>query len=155
MSWPSNVGPPLARPDTGTGIDPPLLERVFELFTQGDTTRARVAGGLSIGLTVARHLVELHGGTIQARSAGRGRGSSFEVRLPRAVGVPITSSSRSTRTRSSSSYANRDQPRRIAAAPAWPPPDAAMPTTPMATPSPSRKGASFTTAVRASPPGSV
>ena len=68
--------------DTGVGIEPDLLDKVFELFTQGDTTRARAAGGLGIGLTIARHLVALHGGTIAARSAGRDHGATFEVRLP-------------------------------------------------------------------------
>jgi len=69
--------------DSGIGIEPELLDKIFELFTQGDVTRARAAGGLGIGLTIARALVELHGGTITARSAGRDRGATFEVRLPR------------------------------------------------------------------------
>src|SRR5207249_3010558 len=69
--------------DSGMGIEPELLDKIFELFTQGDVTRARAAGGLGIGLTIARALVELHGGTITARSAGRDRGATFEVRLPR------------------------------------------------------------------------
>ena len=73
--------------DTGIGIEPELLGHVFDLFTQGDGGRARAAGGLGIGLTVVRHLVELHGGTIEARSAGRGRGSTFVVSLPRVDAV--------------------------------------------------------------------
>ena len=76
--------------DTGTGLEPRLLDRVFDLFTQGDAARTRAAGGLGIGLTVARHLVELHGGTIEARSRGLGQGTTFEVRLPLAVTSPIT-----------------------------------------------------------------
>jgi signal transduction histidine kinase len=86
--------------DTGAGIDPELLPHVFDLFTQGDATRARSAGGLGIGLTVARHLVELHGGAIEARSGGKGRGASFEVRLPRqpAGGASATETAGDART---------------------------------------------------------
>jgi signal transduction histidine kinase len=62
-----------------------MLSRVFDLFTQvpGSTTRAQ--GGLGIGLTLVKQLVELHGGSIEARSDGPGRGSEFVIRLP-AVG---------------------------------------------------------------------
>jgi signal transduction histidine kinase/CheY-like chemotaxis protein len=69
--------------DSGIGMDAALLEHAFDLFTQGDTTRSRAAGGLGIGLTIVRHLVGLHGGTIEARSRGPDRGSAFEIRLPR------------------------------------------------------------------------
>jgi two-component system, sensor histidine kinase len=68
--------------DTGDGIPPALLERVFELFVRGDHTPARSGGGLGIGLTLARRLAELHGGSVQAASEGPGRGSTFTVRLP-------------------------------------------------------------------------
>jgi len=68
--------------DTGVGIERELLDHVFGLFTQGDATRARSAGGLGIGLTVARNLIALHGGTIEARSGGRGQGTTVTVRLP-------------------------------------------------------------------------
>jgi PAS domain S-box-containing protein len=68
--------------DNGIGIAPELLPRVFDLFTQADTSLDRSEGGLGIGLTLARGLVQLHGGTIEARSAGVGRGSEFVVRLP-------------------------------------------------------------------------
>ena len=61
-----------------------MLPRVFELFAQGDRTLERSPGGLGIGLTLARRLVEAHGGTIEAESGGAGRGSVFTVRLPRA-----------------------------------------------------------------------
>jgi CheY-like chemotaxis protein len=74
--------------DTGLGIEPELLAHVFEPFTQGDTSRARAAGGLGIGLTVVRQLVQLHGGTVEARSQGRGRGTTFEIRLPLSDLVP-------------------------------------------------------------------
>jgi PAS domain S-box-containing protein len=68
--------------DTGIGIAPELLPRIFDLFVQGDRSVARSQGGLGIGLTLVRRLVELHGGTIRAESAGPGRGSEFIVRLP-------------------------------------------------------------------------
>jgi CheY-like chemotaxis protein/anti-sigma regulatory factor (Ser/Thr protein kinase) len=68
--------------DTGIGLPPEMLHRVFELFTQADRTLDRSEGGLGIGLTVARRLAELHGGEISARSEGLGRGSTFTVRLP-------------------------------------------------------------------------
>jgi len=87
--------------DSGMGIEPELLDKIFELFTQGDVTRARAAGGLGIGLTIARALVELHGGTITARSAGRDRGATFEVRLPRrqapASAPPVAEPARAAR----------------------------------------------------------
>jgi signal transduction histidine kinase len=56
---------------------------VFELFTQIDATMDRAEGGLGIGLSLVKRLVELHGGTVSAHSAGRGCGTSFVVRLPR------------------------------------------------------------------------
>ena len=66
--------------DNGVGLAPELLPRVFDMFAQAD--RARAAGGLGIGLALAKMLVELHGGRIEARSDGPGRGSEFAVRLP-------------------------------------------------------------------------
>ncbi|XUW92797.1 response regulator [Burkholderia sp. M6-3] len=68
--------------DDGEGIDPKLLPRVFDLFTQGDSALDRAQGGLGIGLTLARHLTELHGGSIRCRSGGRGQGAEFTVELP-------------------------------------------------------------------------
>jgi signal transduction histidine kinase len=68
--------------DQGVGIAPALLPHVFERFRQGDASRTRVYGGLGIGLTLARHLAEMHGGAIVAASDGEGLGSSFTVRLP-------------------------------------------------------------------------
>ncbi|HEY0511037.1 MAG TPA: ATP-binding protein [Thermoanaerobaculia bacterium] len=68
--------------DTGVGIAPELLPRVFDLFTQGDRSLDRSRDGLGIGLTLSRRLVELHGGTIEAHSEGLGKGSEFVVRLP-------------------------------------------------------------------------
>jgi CheY-like chemotaxis protein len=69
--------------DTGAGIAPELLGKVFELFVQGERTLDRAQGGLGIGLTLTRALVEMHGGTVEARSAGAGRGATFSIRLPR------------------------------------------------------------------------
>jgi PAS domain S-box-containing protein len=68
--------------DTGVGIAPEHLPRVFDLFSQVDPALERSAGGLGIGLSLVRSLVELHGGTVEARSEGRNRGSEFVVRLP-------------------------------------------------------------------------
>ena len=69
--------------DTGAGIPPELLGKVFDLFVQGERTLDRSQGGLGIGLTLTRALVQMHGGTIEARSAGAGRGAIFTIRLPR------------------------------------------------------------------------
>jgi PAS domain S-box-containing protein len=68
--------------DTGIGIPPMLLSRIFDMFTQLQAHRDRTYGGLGIGLTLARRLVQLHGGTITASSEGPGRGSQFTIRLP-------------------------------------------------------------------------
>jgi PAS domain S-box-containing protein len=68
--------------DTGTGISPRLLPRIFDVFTQDDRTLDRAQGGLGLGLTLVRRIVELHGGNVEAHSAGRGHGSEFVVRLP-------------------------------------------------------------------------
>ncbi len=68
--------------DTGIGITPELLPRVFDLFAQRDSFLARSEAGLGLGLTLARTLVKLHGGTINAHSEGADRGSEFVVRLP-------------------------------------------------------------------------
>jgi PAS domain S-box-containing protein len=68
--------------DTGAGIAPELLPRVFDLFVQAGTSPHRSQGGLGIGLTLVRKLVELHGGSVEAGSAGSGQGSTFIVRLP-------------------------------------------------------------------------
>jgi signal transduction histidine kinase len=68
--------------DNGTGIAPEVLPHIFDLFTQGPRSLARSEGGLGVGLNVVRNLVNMHGGTITAESAGIGRGSRFTLRLP-------------------------------------------------------------------------
>jgi PAS domain S-box-containing protein len=68
--------------DDGMGISPELLPRVFDLFVQGERTLERAQGGLGIGLTLVKSLVEMHGGAVEARSEGAGRGSEMVIRLP-------------------------------------------------------------------------
>jgi signal transduction histidine kinase len=75
--------------DSGVGIASEQLSSIFNLFAQSGTTIARTQGGLGIGLTLVRTLIELHGGTVIARSEGRGRGSEFEVTLPAVVGKDL------------------------------------------------------------------
>src|SRR5213596_1528369 len=65
-----------------SGFLPQMLPHIFDLFTQADRSLARSEGGLGIGLTIVRNLVELHGGTVTVESDGQGRGSEFIVRLP-------------------------------------------------------------------------
>jgi PAS domain S-box-containing protein len=71
--------------DNGEGIEPAFLPHVFDRFRQADATTSRAHGGLGLGLAIVRQLVELHGGTISVRSAGRNSGSSFVVALPMMV----------------------------------------------------------------------
>jgi signal transduction histidine kinase len=68
--------------DTGVGIPAKALPFVFQRFWQGETAVHRGIGGLGLGLALARHFVELHGGTIQAASEGEGKGATFTVTLP-------------------------------------------------------------------------
>ncbi|HEX7183940.1 MAG TPA: ATP-binding protein [Thermoanaerobaculia bacterium] len=68
--------------DDGIGIPSEMLSRIFEMFAQVDTSLERAQGGLGIGLTIARSLVEMHGGAIEAASDGSGKGSVFRIRLP-------------------------------------------------------------------------
>jgi len=81
--------------DTGIGIGEQFLPYVFDRFRQEDTSRTRVHGGLGLGLAIVRHLVESHGGTVQAQSLGDHKGSTFLVKLPlrTAVGQEMKSKS--------------------------------------------------------------
>jgi signal transduction histidine kinase len=90
--------------DTGQGIEPSFLPHIFERFRQADSSSTRAHSGLGLGLAIVRHLIELHGGTIEASSAGMGKGSTFTVRLPMA----------STPTAAPSRRAHASQPQTVA-----------------------------------------
>jgi CheY-like chemotaxis protein/two-component sensor histidine kinase len=77
--------------DSGNGIAPELLPRLFDLFVQGRQAPDRQVGGLGLGLAIVRTLVELHGGSVRAASEGEGRGSRFTVTLPRALQGQVSS----------------------------------------------------------------
>lgn len=81
--------------DNGVGLAAETIPRVFELFVQAEGSLDRRQGGMGIGLTLVRSLVELHGGVVQAQSPGLGRGSEFTVRLPRSSEPPATDSASS------------------------------------------------------------
>jgi CheY-like chemotaxis protein len=68
--------------DNGQGIAPAFLPQIFDRFSQGDSTVTRAHGGLGLGMSIVRHLVELHGGTVQAESEGENRGATLTVTLP-------------------------------------------------------------------------
>src|SRR5439155_23446769 len=81
---------------TGQGIAAAYLPYVFDRFRQADSTSTRSHGGLGIGLTIVRHIIELHGGTVNAESAGEGRGATFTVTVPAAI-VPVLQESSALR----------------------------------------------------------
>jgi signal transduction histidine kinase len=83
--------------DSGVGIPAEMLPKIFELFTQVDRPYDRSRGGLGIGLTLVRSLVEMHGGTVEARSDGPGKGSEFVVRLPVADPLSVAPAPRAER----------------------------------------------------------
>jgi signal transduction histidine kinase/ActR/RegA family two-component response regulator len=80
--------------DSGEGIAPDVLPRLFEMFSRGDRSSGRGQGGLGIGLAISRRLAEMHGGSIEARSEGRGKGAEFIVRLPVAADQSVGSAGR-------------------------------------------------------------
>src|SRR5262249_29020381 len=96
--------------DEGIGIAPEMLPRIFDLFAQADVSLGRSDGGLGIGLTLVRSLVTLHDGTVQAFSAGLGKGAEFVVRLP------LLMNAAATRPKSTADVAAASKPSRAAAA---------------------------------------
>lgn len=93
--------------DTGMGIPAELLPHVFELFTQGNRSLARSEGGLGIGLTLVRRLVQLHGGSVEAFSDGPGQGSEFVVRLPALVDEELQTAQQAVRNNGANGHASR------------------------------------------------
>src|SRR5262249_20463305 len=95
--------------DNGVGIDPSLLPRIFDLFVQSDDApgEARTHTGIGVGLTLAKRLVELHGGAIEARSMGLGTGSEFVVRLPMTTGQAKEKKPASAKTARTPAVTNR------------------------------------------------
>ena len=75
--------------DTGRGIEPQIIDRIFDMFVQGRTPLERVGGGLGIGLALARRIAELHGGSLEAHSEGAGKGAEFVLRLPLSAPVVL------------------------------------------------------------------
>ena len=86
---PNSQGVDVSVIDTGRGIAPELLPHIFERFTQGDTGLGREHRGLGLGLSIARNIIEMHGGTIAADSAGEGKGAVFRLTLPTAS-LPVS-----------------------------------------------------------------
>jgi PAS domain S-box-containing protein len=94
--------------DNGSGIPPAMLSRIFEIFEQIDHTLERAHGGLGIGLTLVKQLVELHGGTVEVKSDGPGKGSEFIVRLPLAARCDANAAAAGSQKRD-----GRGPPRRV------------------------------------------
>ncbi|MGH9868689.1 MAG: ATP-binding protein [Candidatus Polarisedimenticolia bacterium] len=93
--------------DTGIGIPPETLPRIFDLFTQADASIGRSQGGLGIGLMLVRSLVEMHGGTVEASSSGPHKGSEFTVRLPMMERIPSSKETGAASDRPASAPARR------------------------------------------------
>lgn len=80
--------------DNGAGIKPEFITHVFERFRQADASMTRTHGGLGLGLSIVKHLIEQHGGTVRADSAGEGQGASFTIELPLAKAAPVSHADR-------------------------------------------------------------
>ena len=98
--------------DTGIGIEPEFLDRIFQAFEQGMHGEDHQFGGLGLGLSIARAIVELHGGTIYARSPGKGRGATFIIELPRATEAPRGLNEPVQAARATSGAASSSEPHR-------------------------------------------
>ncbi|HUP29539.1 MAG TPA: hybrid sensor histidine kinase/response regulator, partial [Usitatibacter sp.] len=96
--------------DNGIGIAPGMLGSIFDLFTQAPTSLERAQGGLGIGLTLVKALVELHGGDVEARSEGLGRGSTFIVRIPVMAEATVVPTAQAP---ASAAAENSDRPLRV------------------------------------------
>src|SRR5688572_1956184 len=94
----ANAAVEISVTDTGQGIARQFLPYVFDRFSQADSTTTRHHGGLGLGLAIARHLVEIHGGTIRAQSRGEGEGATFTITLPLCDSVAKSAPSRATTT---------------------------------------------------------
>ena len=103
--------------DTGEGIAPDILPHIFERFRQGDASMTRPHAGLGIGLALVRHIVDLHGGAVQAASPGRGQGTTFRMRLPRQPPLATASDETETTASASMSPASLSVPARDTARP--------------------------------------
>ncbi len=96
--------------DTGQGIEPEFLGFVFDRFRQADSTTTRTHGGLGIGLTIVRHIVELHGGTVSANSSGLNKGAVFTVSLPTTIPSSVANSPHVPQTPAISHLPRQDVP---------------------------------------------
>ncbi|WP_437649768.1 hybrid sensor histidine kinase/response regulator [Sorangium sp. So ce362] len=99
----------LAVHDDGRGIEPAMIPHVFERFWQADSSITRRLGGLGLGLSIVRHIVELHGGTVSAQSAGLGQGASFFVTLPVRETAPVAEQGPNTVAGAAARQAAREQ----------------------------------------------
>jgi PAS domain S-box-containing protein len=99
--------------DTGLGISPEVLPHVFERFSQADSTSTRNYGGLGLGLAIVRHIIDMHGGSVEAESPGEGQGAIFTVKLPLMAARAVDTSPQSSEERvhpSSSNFAKMECP---------------------------------------------
>jgi CheY-like chemotaxis protein len=90
--------------DNGIGIAPEILPYIFDTFVQGNQSLARTKGGMGVGLSLAKKLVELHNGTIRVRSDGAGKGATFIVRLPASPSQPPAPEPKARTARSAAGY---------------------------------------------------